>query len=306
MTTLITGATGAIGASLVRRLSSKGHAVRAGSRDPRRVARSDSEVVELDLAAPDTFDDALKFVDRVFLYAEPSAIGQFVESAERAAVRRIVLLSSDSVEVVDPASNALAQHHGDVEKALARGAFGTAVLRPGTFATMTLGWATFVRSEVPVEQAFWEARVDIIHPEDIADVAEVALAKDEFDGSIIPLGGPEMLSFHDCLQVLESLLGRDLEYREPSREQAAARLVDHVPAPLIDALLDLLGAIASSRRRGVSICGADHGPPRTHVPSVGHRRARFLPLTGDRSIAELNLRTCAQVFSAARGETSRV
>jgi uncharacterized protein YbjT (DUF2867 family) len=238
MTTLITGATGAIGASLVRRLSSAGHAVRAGSRDPRQVERSEAEVVELDLTAPSTFDAALNDVDRVFLYAEPSAIGQFIESAERAGVRRIVLLSSDSVEVVDPESNALARHHGDVEKALERAAFGTTVLRPGTFATMTLGWASFIRSGAPVEQAFWKARLDIIHPEDIADVAEFALAKDEFDGSIIPLGGPEMLSFHDHLRVIGSLLGRDLEYREPSREQATVQLASHVPAPLVHALLD--------------------------------------------------------------------
>jgi len=222
----------------VRTLSSAGHTVRAGSRDPRRVTRSDAEVVELDLAAPDTFDAALRNIDHVFLYAEPAAIGQFVESAQRAGVRRVVLLSSDSVAAVDPVSNALARHHADVEKALAGAAFGTTVLRPSTFATMTLGWASFVRADLPVEQAFWEARVDIIHPEDIADVAEIALAKDEFDGSIIPLGGPEKLRFHDYRQVLASLLGRELNYREPSREQAVARLAEHVPAPLIDALLD--------------------------------------------------------------------
>ena len=87
MTTLITGATGAIGASLVRKLSSAGLAVRAGSRDPRQVARSEAEVVELDLTEPNTFGGALLNVDRVFLYAEPAAIDQFVESAERAGVR---------------------------------------------------------------------------------------------------------------------------------------------------------------------------------------------------------------------------
>jgi len=238
MTTLITGATGAIGASLVRKLSSAGLAVRAGSRDPRQVPRSEAEVVELDLTEPNTFGDALLNVDRVFLYAEPAAIDQFVESAERAGVRRVVLLSSDSVEVVDPESNALARRHAEVEKALTSAAFDTTVLRPATFATMTLGWASFIRSGVPVEQASWEARLDIIHPEDIADVAQLALENDEFGGSIIGLGGPEMQSFNGYLRVLEGVLGRHLEYQEPSRERAAAQLADHVPKPLIHALLE--------------------------------------------------------------------
>ncbi|MDV3126496.1 NAD(P)H-binding protein [Mycobacterium sp. 21AC1] len=238
MTILITGATGAIGASLVRRLSTAGHAVRAGSRNPEQAGLRDVEVVKLDLTAPDTFYDALKDVERIFLYAEPAAIGQFTESAERAGVRHIVLLSSDSVELTDAASNALAQHHALVEKSLVGTGFGTTVLRPGTFASMTLGWSRFIRSGTPVQQAFWDARPDIIHPEDIADVAERALVTNELDGSIIPLGGPELLTFREQLSVLGHLLGRELEYREPSREQAAAQLADHAPAPLIDAILD--------------------------------------------------------------------
>ncbi|MGV9798414.1 NAD(P)H-binding protein [Mycobacterium sp. NPDC003449] len=238
MTTLITGATGAIGASLVRRLSAAGHPVRAGSRNPARAGQPDVETVTLDLTAPDTFDDALKDVDRIFLYAEPAAIGQFVDSAERADVRHIVLLSSDSVELADAETNALAQHHATVEKSLAGTGFGTTVLRPGGFASMTLGWSSFIRSGVPVEQACWDARLDVIHPEDIVDVAELALVTNQLDGSIIPLGGPELLTFREQLGVLGDLLGRELEYREPSREQAAAHLANHVPAPVIDALLD--------------------------------------------------------------------
>lgn len=238
MTILITGATGAIGASLVRRLSTAGHPVRAGSRNPGQAGLRDAEVVKLDLTAPGTFDDALKDVDRIFLYAEPAAIGQFLESAERAGVRHIVLLSSDSVQLTDAESNALAQHHAIIEKALVVTGFGTTVLRPGTFASMTLGWVPFICSGVPVQQAFWDARIDIIHPEDIADVAELALLTNKLDGSIIPLGGPELLTFREQLGVLEHLLGRELGYREPSREQAAAHLADHVPAPVIDAVLD--------------------------------------------------------------------
>ncbi|WP_366946347.1 PAS domain-containing protein [uncultured Bradyrhizobium sp.] len=35
---------------------------------------------------------------------------------------------------------------------------------------MTLDWAYFIRAGVPVEQPFWGACLDVIHPEDIATV----------------------------------------------------------------------------------------------------------------------------------------
>jgi uncharacterized protein YbjT (DUF2867 family) len=238
MTTLITGATGGIGASLVGRLASADHAVRAGSRDPRKAAGLGAEIVELDLAAPETFDDALADVHRVFLYAEPAAIEDFVDCAERAGVRQIVLLSSDSAEMGNAQHNSLARHHADVEKALAGASFSTTVLRPGTFATMTLDWASFVRAGAPVEQPFWEACLDVIHPEDIADVAECALTDDDLEGLVLPLGGPEVLSFHQQRDTLASLLSRELDWREPSRDQAAEHLSRHAPLPLVDAILD--------------------------------------------------------------------
>ncbi|BBX32760.1 NAD dependent epimerase/dehydratase [Mycolicibacterium mageritense DSM 44476 = CIP 104973] len=238
MTTLITGATGAIGASLVRRLASADHAVRAGSRDPRKAAGLGADIVELDLAAPKTFDEALAGVDRIFLYAEPAAIEDFVDCAERAGVRRVVLLSSDSVEMGNAEHNALARHHAHVEKSLGGASFSTTVLRPGTFATMTLDWASFIRAGVPVEQPFWGACLDVIHPEDIADVAERALTDDDLEGLVLPLGGPEVLSFHQQRDTLASLLSRELDWREPNREQAVQHLSRHAPLPLVDAILD--------------------------------------------------------------------
>jgi uncharacterized protein YbjT (DUF2867 family) len=238
MTTLITGATGAIGASLVGRLARADHAVRAGSRDPRKAVGLDAEIVELDLTAPETFDKALADVERIFLYAEPAAIDDFVDRAERAGVRRVVLLSSDSVEMGNAEHNSLAQHHADVEKALGGASFSTTVLRPGTFATMTLDWASFVRAGVPVEQPFWGACLDVIHPEDIADVAERALTDDDLEGLVLPLGGPEVLSFHEQRETLASLLGHELDWREPGRERAVQHLSRHAPLPLVDAILE--------------------------------------------------------------------
>lgn len=276
MTTLITGATGGIGASLVRRLTLADHDVRAGSRDPRKAAGLGAEIVELDLAAPETFDEALADVDRIFLYAEPAAIEEFVDCAERAGVRRVVLLSSDSAEMDNAEHNSLARHHTDVETALAAGSFSTTVLRPGTFATMTLDWATFIRAGIPVEQPFWGACIDIIHPEDIADAAECALTDDDLEGLVLPLGGPEVLSFHEQRDTVASLLERNLDWREPSREQAVQQLSRHAPLPLVGAILDYWSQLPrhhdQARRSVERITGR---PGRTFRQWVGERLDEF-------------------------------
>jgi uncharacterized protein YbjT (DUF2867 family) len=276
MTTLITGATGGIGASLVKRLASAGHTVRAGSRDPRKVAGLGAEIVELDLTAPETFDAALANVDRIFLYAEPAAIEDFVDCAERAGVRRVVLLSSDSTEMADAEDNSLARHHADVEKAVGHASFSTTVLRPGTFATMTLDWATFIRAGNPIEQPFWGAYIDVIHPEDIADAAECALIDDDLEGLVLPLGGPEVISFHQQRDTLASLLGRELEWREPARDKAVQNLSRHAPPPLVDAILDYWSKLPrhhdEARRSVERITGR---PGRTFRQWAGERLDAF-------------------------------
>ena len=73
---------------------------------------------------------------------------------------------------------------------------------------MALHWAEAIRAGRPVEQSVLsDARLDVIHPEDIADVAELALTSDRLDGETVTLGGPEVLSFRDQARILE-LLGR--------------------------------------------------------------------------------------------------
>ncbi|MDE2030016.1 MAG: NAD-dependent epimerase/dehydratase family protein, partial [Alphaproteobacteria bacterium] len=69
MTTFLTGATGFVGAAVARLLIEKGHALRVLSRpnnDRRNLAGLDVEIVEGDLAAPETYSDALKGCRNLF------------------------------------------------------------------------------------------------------------------------------------------------------------------------------------------------------------------------------------------------
>lgn len=73
-TILIIGATGRVGAELVRLLTQKGEFVRAATRNPSAVSLRlpcPSETVEFDFDRSETFASALKGVERVFLIARP-------------------------------------------------------------------------------------------------------------------------------------------------------------------------------------------------------------------------------------------
>ncbi|AEM87904.1 NAD(P)H-binding protein [Streptomyces violaceusniger] len=248
MTILITGSRGGIGAGLLHRLSASGHDVRAASRAPEQADPPPGvTAVALDLADATTFAPALAGVTDVFLYAEPTRIERLLDAAVSAGVRRMVLLSSDSVNLPNAEHNALARHHLLVERALRAAPLTSTVLRPGGFATMTLGWAESIRADRPIEQAYPEARLDVIHPQDIIDVAESSLTTHALDGETISLGGPEVLSFRDQARILGDLLNREIELRAPAPEQAAAHLSAHVPAPFVAAVLDYWAQLSDRR-----------------------------------------------------------
>ena len=134
MIALVTGATGFTGGRLARFLAERGDTVRALVRDPRRASAltgASIEIVDGDLRNRDSLARAMRGVDVVYniaaLYREAglaaadyravnaTAVGEIVEVARRAGVRRVVQCSTVGV-------------HGDVEHPPAN---EDAPLRPG-------------------------------------------------------------------------------------------------------------------------------------------------------------------------------
>ena len=104
---LVVGATGTVGRPLVAELVNGGAAVRAATRDPARargMLPDAAEIVPFDLERTDTFDDALQYVDRVFLIARPGdehadhLAFPLIEAMERHGVRHVVDLSALGAE----------------------------------------------------------------------------------------------------------------------------------------------------------------------------------------------------------------
>jgi len=147
MKVLVTGATGNVGAQVVRTLLERGADVRAFIRDPdpaRSMLGGDVEFSVGDFADRASIDRALHGVDRLFL-ACGNVPGQVqyecaaIDAATVAGVGRVVKLSSP-----DPAVNSpliFDRWHGEIEQHLAASGLETVLLRPRTYMTNLLGYA---------------------------------------------------------------------------------------------------------------------------------------------------------------------
>ncbi|MFI1178168.1 NAD(P)H-binding protein [Streptomyces sp. NPDC020799] len=222
MTILVTGARGRVSAAVLSELTDRGVGVRAAGRQP------GGEAVRLDLSESGTFAGALDGVRKVFLYAEPTGIGAFLDAARAAGVEHIVLLSSLSAAEEDPESNAIGAFHIAAERALAASGVDWTILRPGSFATNTLQWAPSIRAEGVVESAFPGTHNAPVHERDIAALAVLALVDDAHRKATYHLTGPESLSEEQMVGLVARAIGKPVRIEPISREEEferTARLV---------------------------------------------------------------------------------
>ncbi|MGK5545962.1 NAD(P)H-binding protein [Streptomyces sp. URMC 127] len=230
LTTLVLGATGTTGSRLVRRLTARGHRVRAASRRPAPVRGAHS--VGFDWYDPTTYETALSGADRVYLVPPPASpdpaevMLPFLEQARASGVRRAVLLSSSAIPAGGPA---VGQVHGALPSLFEE----WAVLRPSWFMQNFTGdhlHARSIREKGTILSATGEGRVGFVDADDIAAVAEHALTDDRAPGSDLVITGPEALSYGDVAAVLSEVTGHTVTHRQLTYEQMSDHLALTMPA----------------------------------------------------------------------------
>jgi uncharacterized protein YbjT (DUF2867 family) len=227
---LVTGATGTVGRHLVHLLRRRGVPVRAFVRDPGRAA--DVLGPDVDLAVGDlddrsSLDAAMAGVDRVFLASanHPRQVAwetTAIDAATDAGVRHVVKLSAHGAAIGSPV--AFGDAHGRVEEYLRGRGVAHVVLRPGFYLTNLLGAADGVRYGVLALPAAG-ARIAMIDPRDVAQVAAAVLTGSGHDGRTYDLTGPEAVTGDDVARELSALLGRRIDFVAVPDEAATAQLV---------------------------------------------------------------------------------
>jgi uncharacterized protein YbjT (DUF2867 family) len=251
---LVTGATGLNGSELVRRLSAKGIPSRALVRNLAKAQPLASlphvEVVEGDMARPDSLTAALRGVERAMLISssDPTMVevqSSFIDAAREAGVKHVVKLSGIIPELDSPFR--FARMHGEIEQWLEASGMAYTHLRAGEFMPSYFRQVPSIVARGVLALPMGEARIASIDVGDIADVAIAVLTTSGHEGKIYPLTGPEALTMGEVAEKLSAVTGKAIRYVDvPPEEARQARLAAGLPPYLAEGLDELF----AERRKG--------------------------------------------------------
>lgn len=236
---LVTGATGNVGAELVRMLAGTGQRVRALTRSGEfRGLPAGAEPAAGDLNRPESLHAALTGVSGLFLLPGFTDMPGLLTAVRDAGVEHVVLLSGSSAAVGE-VSNAFARYMLESEQAVAASSVPWTFLRPFEFMSNTLRWASQLRAGDVVRAAFAGAAAAVIDPYDIAAVAAVALTRPGHHGRSYSLSGPQALRPADQVAVLGAVLKRNLQFEAQPDDEARAEMLNTMAAEYVNGFFRL-------------------------------------------------------------------
>ena len=222
MRVLVTGATGNVGAHVVRALRERDAEVTAAGRDVDSVrARFGDEVTPagLDFSDRATWAAALQGAERMFLMRPPAisnvrdTLLPFIDLARERGIDHIVFLS-----VAGAGKNKVVPHRAVEDHLRARSDRFTN-LRPGFFAQ---NLQSSYRPDIVEDDRIYvpagsKAPVNWIDARDIAEVAAIVLEDPrEHRGCDYTLTGPGAIPWSEVTSVLSAVLGRPIRYEPAS------------------------------------------------------------------------------------------
>jgi uncharacterized protein YbjT (DUF2867 family) len=236
--TLVTGATGTVGRRLCEILSAAEHSVVPAAR---------GGSARFDWYRPETWDDVLAGVDRMYLIApsgdpDPLRVMRpFLRRARASGVTRAVLQSSSLIE---PGAPGLGAVHTEVADSFPE----WAVLRPSWFMQNFTGshvQACALRARAELMSATCGGRIGFIDARDIAAAAMAVLVGDAPNRDPI-LTGPRAMSYDDVAAAISGAAGCSVRHVAVSAARLReAFLSDGLPADYAAMLADLDTLIAA-------------------------------------------------------------
>ncbi|MFF8608945.1 NAD(P)H-binding protein [Streptomyces sp. NPDC015346] len=278
---LVTGATGTAGGAVARVLAEQGRPTRLLVRDPRRVTAPGphAEVVTGTYADPATLDAALEGVRAVFVVTnnpwEPDD-ARLVEAAGARGVRHLVKLSAAAVED-ELSEDLITCWQRRAEETIRTSGMDWTILRPRSFMTNTLAWASSIKAEGVVRGIGGDCPSACVDPRDVAEVAALALTGPGHAGRVHTLSGPEAVSAEEQVAQLGRALGRTLRYEELEPDQAHAQWLSRYPREIADALLTRVERLRDGAKQRVENTVPDElgRPARAYRDWVREHAARF-------------------------------
>jgi uncharacterized protein YbjT (DUF2867 family) len=208
------------------------------------------EVVEGDMAYPETLSAALQGVDRAMLISssDPAMLevqSNFIEAARKAGVKHIVKLSGIISELDSPFR--FARMHAQIEQQLEASGMAFTHLRAGEFMHAYFRQVPSIVAKGALFLPMEDAKIASIDIGDIAEVAATVLTGSGHEGKIYPLTGPEALSMIEVAEKLSIATEKPIQYVNVAPDEAKrAQLAAGMPPFTADALAELF----AERRKG--------------------------------------------------------
>jgi uncharacterized protein YbjT (DUF2867 family) len=240
---VVTGASGNVGAELVRLLDAAGHEVLCAVPDPIEVhERLGRHVAAVSFAFDRTHTHAEAFAGARALFlmrpphlGDPRAVAPAIDAATRAGVRHIVFLSLQGVE-----RNPIVPHHR-IERLLEASGVPWTFLRPSFFMqNLSTTHRDDLRDRDRIFVPAGRGRTAFIDARDIAAVAMEILTEPGHEHRAYELTGAEALTYDDVAGILTDVLGRDIRYERPSALRFWRELRRHGhPTPYVNVMTAL-------------------------------------------------------------------
>jgi len=240
--TLVTGATGKTGRRIVARLTAAGWPVRIGSRsaDP-----------AFDWERPATWAPALAgataayvaFVPDLAVEGSLDAIRSFLDAAEAAGVRRIVLLSGRGEPEAQACEDELMSR--SVEWTILRCSWFSQNFSESFFLDGVLAGELVTPTGLAADP--------FLDAEDIADAAFAALTTADHAGKLYEMTGPEALSFGEAVAEIGRATGREIRHVEiPVEDYRAALAESDLPPGYPELVMYLFTTVLDGRNTPVT------------------------------------------------------
>jgi uncharacterized protein YbjT (DUF2867 family) len=229
---LVVGATGTVGSRLVARLAASGRRVKALVRTEQRAAAVGHVATPVvgELSEPQTLARAFEGAERVFVLAPPVPGVEVLErnafgAAIGAGAERIVYLSNYGAGDFSHDDLHFTAHAAN-ERLLASLGVEWTVLRPTRFMThMPYIWSSVVRRGILLE-AGGDGAMTVIDPDDVAEVAFLALTADGHEGQRYDLTSDDSFTAAELAATLSRRIGRDLAVFSGDTEALRAALLE--------------------------------------------------------------------------------
>ncbi len=247
-TVLVTGATGNVGREIVRALTARNVAVRAGMRKPAQAEQAPGvEAVWLDYERPESFAPAMAGAKTLALLMPalnpPNEVEQataLVDAARRAGVEYIVKLSVIGADLND------ASAHRQVEKYIEATSIPYAHLRPNFYMqNYTMYNTDDIKYRNRIYLPAGDGKQSLIDSRDLGDAFAIVLTEPGHTGRAYTLTGSESLDHDEIAAILSQALGRTITYARPSPEEYQQTMrAAGMPEARINTMLGLYGAVA--------------------------------------------------------------